>query len=146
MEQTNLLNATVDGEEETAANITEETGSMETTRQEAAAPPLSENGLKQKYGKLYRIEVVVDDDDEEEGRKITFLFRRPSTASLNRYVKNLSKNALSAATVFLRDSVIEEQKKKFDAEIEKFPALSLTMGDKLLGALGASNNINFRKL
>lgn len=131
------LNTTVDETEE----------SMETaTAQGAVGAPLSENGLKKKYGKLYKIEAVVDDDDEEEGKKISFLFRRPSTASLNRYIKTMSKNALSAATVFLRDSVVEEQKKEFDIEFEKFPALGLTMGDKLLGVLGASNNINFKKL
>lgn len=138
MEKTGL-NATVDGTEDIAVNSTE------TTNVHNSAP-LSENGLKQKYGKLYQIETIVDDDDEEEGKKISFLFRRPSTASLNRYIKTMSKNALSAATVFLRDSVIEEQRDEFDAEFEKFPALGLTMGDKLLGVLGASNNINFKKL
>lgn len=131
------LNATVDETEE----------SMETaTAQGAVGAPLSENGLKEKYGKLYEISNVVDEDDLNEGRTIKFLFKKPSAASFNRYIKNASKDMMKATKIFVKDSIIEEQAATLEKECSAYPALALGIGQKLLSVLGASDNINFKKL
>ncbi len=131
------LNATVDKAEE----------NMETTvLQGASGAPLSENGLKEKYKKLYKITVTVDEDDENAGREIRFLFTQPSVASFNRYVKTASKNMVSATTNFVRDNIIEEQVMEFEKECSLYPGLALNMGQKLLSILGLGDNVNFKKL
>lgn len=131
------LNATVDEAEE----------SMETTvAQGASGAPLSENGLKKKYGKLYEIAVTVDEDDLNEGRSIKFFFKKPSTASFNRYIKNASKDMAKATNIFAKDNVIEEQAAALEKECSTYPALAIGIGQKLLGVLGLSENINFKKL
>ena len=108
--------------------------------------PLSETGLKDKYGKIYEITVTVDEDDENEGQKIRFLFTKPSVASFNRYVKTASKNMMNATAIFVRDNIIEEQAAELEKQCAAYPGLALNMGQKLLNVLGLGDNINFRRL
>lgn len=131
------LNATVDRDKKEA---------MEGNETHMPIAPLSETGLKEKHGKLYEIEVTVDEDDEKEGRKIRFLFKKPSVASFNRYVKGMSKDLVKSTDNFARDNIIEEQLEAFKQECDVYPALSLNMGQKLLNILGLSDNVNFRRL
>lgn len=42
--------------------------------------------LKEKYGKVYRVGATIEVDDETE-KNVEFFFKRPSTASYDRYVK-----------------------------------------------------------
>jgi len=54
----------------------------------SAAPKLaSDEELKAKYGKVYRIGMTVSEDDENEV-ELVYRFKRPSVASYDRYVKN----------------------------------------------------------
>ncbi len=107
---------------------------------------MNETGLKEKYKKLYEITVTVDEDDENEGRKIKFLFTRPSVASFNRYVKTASKNVMNATAVFIRDNIIEEQVSDLEKECNAYPGLALNMGQKLLSTLGLGDNVNFKRI
>lgn len=131
------MNATVDGSAEDAGRG----GDAHTS-----IVPLSETGLKEKYEKLYEITVTVDEDDENEGRKIRFLFTKPSVASFNRYVKTASKNMMGATAVFVRDNIIEEQVADLEKQCTAYPGLALNMGQKLLNVLGLGDNINFRRI
>lgn len=131
------LNVTVDGSKKDAGE------GRETNMTNI---PLDETGLKEKYGKLYEIEVTVDEDDEKEGRRIRFLFKKPSAASFSRYVKGMSKDLVKSTDNFASDNIIEEQLEAFKQECDVYPALSLNMGQKLLNILGLSDNVNFRRL
>ena len=102
--------------------------------------------IKRKYGDIYEIGTVVDDDDENEGRRLVYLFRKPSVASFNRYLKTAGKNMATSTTTFVLDNIVEEQREAFDRECEKYPGLALGIGQKLLSAIGLGDNVNFRKL
>ena len=104
------------------------------------------DAVKGKYGEVYEIGTVVDDDDENEGRKLAFYFRKPTTASFNRYLKTAGKNMATSTTTFVMDNIVEEQKENFVRECEKYPGLALGIGTKLLSAIGLGDNVNFRKL
>ena len=59
----------------------------------SAAPKLaSDEELKAKYGKVYRIGMTVSEDDENEV-ELVYRFKRPSVASYDRYVKTLARSA-----------------------------------------------------
>lgn len=131
------LNATVDSSKKDAGE------GRETNRSNV---PLDETRLKEKYGKLYEIAVMVDEDDVSEGRCVRFLFKKPSTASFNCYLKTASKDMAKASGIFVQNNIIEEQADEFKKECSAYPALALGMSRKLLDALGLSDNINFRQI
>ncbi len=131
------MNATVDGN-------AEDTGRGGDTHTSIA--PLSETGLKEKYGKIYKITVMVDEDDENEGRSISFIFKKPSVISFNRYLKTASKDMAKATGVFVQDNIIEEQASALKKECDAYPALAIGIAQKLLSALGLSDNINFKQI
>ncbi len=131
------LNATVDSSKKDAGE------GRETNRPNV---PLDETRLKEKYGKLYEIAVMVDEDDVSEGRCVRFLFKKPSTASFNCYLKTASKDMAKASGIFVQNNIIEEQADEFKKECSAYPALALGMSRKLLDALGLSDNINFRQI
>lgn len=135
MENTEL-NATVDnGEDGRRSNDAHMSGT-----------PLNENRLKEKYGKLYEISVKVDEDDMNEGRSVRFLFKKPSAASFNCYLKTASKDMAKATGIFVQNNIIEEQADELKKECSAYPALALGIGRKLLDVLGLSDNINFRQI
>lgn len=107
---------------------------------------LNEAVLKQKYGELYHISQRLDSDDEHEGRLAGFYFKAPTQASFNRYLKNVSKNMAASTTIFVQDNVIDEQKEILEAESGKYPGLPLSIGQKLLAAIGMGDETNFRRL
>ena len=75
----------------------------------SAAPKLaSDEELKAKYGKVYRIGMTVSEDDENEV-ELVYRFKRPSVASYDRYVKTLAQiGASKASKRFMLDAVVEE--------------------------------------
>ena len=118
------------------------------TEAKSASVPdvLSENGYKSKYGQVWQIDITLDQDDDNEGRVLKFMFKKPSTASFNRYMKTASKNMATSTEVFVMDKIVDEQKEKLTKECESYPGLALNIGQKLLGVIGLGDNINFRKL
>ena len=102
--------------------------------------------LKAKYGgKVYRVGATIDVDDETE-KEVVYFFKRPSTGSYDRYVKTTSQGATKALKTFLFDNITEESRAAFEADLEEFPALALSIGEKLLGMLGLSKQTNLKKL
>ena len=57
---------------------------MEEIKKDTAQKSQTEE-LKEKYGKVYRVGATIEVDDETE-KNVEFFFKRPSTASYDRYV------------------------------------------------------------
>nr|DAJ20779.1 MAG TPA: hypothetical protein [Myoviridae sp. ctEXz2] len=102
--------------------------------------------LKKKYGELYQIDITVGEDDENEGNTFRYYFRKPSTASFNRYLKTVGKNMATSTAAFTNDNIIDEQRDDFGQKAIQYPGLPLNCGNKLLSALGMGDNVNFRKV
>ena len=115
---------------------------MEEIKKDTAQKSQTEE-LKEKYGKVYRVGATIEVDDETE-KNVEFFFKRPSTASYDRYVKTTAQGATKA--VFLFDNVVEESRASLEANLEEFPALALSIGEKLLGMLGLSKQTNLKML
>lgn len=116
---------------------------MEEIKKDTAQKSQTEE-LKEKYGKVYRVGATIEVDDETE-KNVEFFFKRPSTASYDRYVKT-AQGATKALKVFLFDNVVEESRASLEANLEEFPALALSIGEKLLGMLGLSKQTNLKML
>ena len=102
--------------------------------------------MKQKYGKVYKVGVSVPVDDENE-QEVGYLFKRPSVPSYDRFVKTMSKIGISKASkAFILDSVVDEDRERLIADMEEYPGLSITIGNKLGELLGLGNDVNLKKL
>lgn len=129
------------------SEIMNATFNNQNTETKSTAPNvLSENGLKNKYGQVWQIDVTLDQDDDNEGRVLKFMFKKPSTASFNRYMKTASKNMTTSTETFVMDNIVDEQKDALKKECESYHGLALNIGQKLLGVIGLGDNINFKKL
>ena len=99
----------------------------------SAAPKLaSDEELKAKYGKVYRIGMTVSEDD---------------VASYDRYVKTLAQiGASKASKRFMLDAVVEEDEARLTADAETYPGVAIAIGGKLTDILGLTNAVNLKKL
>lgn len=105
--------------------------------------------LKKKYSgtdeKIYTVTttVQVDDDTEEE---FSYLFRKPKPASYDRYVKTISNSVTKASKSFVFDNIIEEQRDELKKTVEEYPAITISLADKLLRMLGLADTTSVKKL
>lgn len=105
--------------------------------------------LKKKYAgegqKVYCITntVAVDDDTEEE---FIFLFRKPKPASYDRYVKTISNSVSKASKTFAFDNIVDEQRDELKDTLEEYPAMAISLADKLLRMLGLADTTSVKKL
>lgn len=105
--------------------------------------------LKRKYSgtdeKIYTVTttVQVDDDTEEE---FSYLFRKPKPASYDRYVKTISNSVTKASKSFVFDNIIDEQRDELKKTVEEYPAITISLADKLLRMLGLADTISVKKL
>ena len=112
----------------------------------AAAKLASDEDLKAKYGKVYRIGMTVSEDDENEV-ELVYRFKRPSVASYDRYVKTLAQiGASKASKQFMLDAVVEEDEARLPADVELYPGVAIAIGGKLTDILGLTNAVNLKKL
>lgn len=119
---------------------------MQATIQDAAQATPTVDDLKVKYGdKLYRIKASFDPDDDTT-INVDYVFVRPSVASYDRYMKTASNGMTKALQTFLNDSVTEEYRAKLTSDLNEYPALALTIGEKLLAMMGLSKDINLKRL
>ena len=105
--------------------------------------------LKIKYSgteeKIYTVTTTVQvDDDTEEA--FTYLFRKPKPASYDRYVKTISNSATKASKSFVFDNIIEEQRFELRNTVEEYPAITISLADKLLRMLGLADTTSVKKL
>lgn len=114
-----------------------------------AAKAADVESLKEKYSgtdeKIYTVTttVQVDDDTEEE---FTYLFRKPKPASYDRYVKTISNSVTKASKSFVFDNIIEEQRDGLKKTVEEYPAITISLADKLLRMLGLADTTSVKKL
>lgn len=105
--------------------------------------------LRSKYkeadGKIYEIETSIQEDDENE-TTLDFIFRKPGTPSYDRYVKTSGTSGTKALKVFVTDNICEEQREELKAAMEEYPALAISLGEKLLNMLGLSKDTTVKKL
>ncbi len=105
--------------------------------------------LKRKYSgtdeKIYTVTttVQVDDDTEEE---FSYLFRKPKPASYDRYVKTISNSVTKASKSFVFDNIIDEQRDELKKTVEEYPAITISLADKLLRMLGLADTTSVKKL
>ncbi len=102
--------------------------------------------LKNKREKLYEISAEIAPEEEDQTIEIKFKFKKPPVSSFDRYIKNVSKNSMRAMTTFVKDNVVEEQLKELEESLEKYPALALGIGEKLMTMLGLPKDTNFKML
>lgn len=105
--------------------------------------------LRKKYkemdGKIYEIVTSVQEDDENE-TEYDFIFRKPGTPSYDRYVKTSSTSGTKALKTFVLDNICEEQMEELKTALEEYPAMAISLGEKLLNMLGLSKDTQVKKL
>lgn len=105
--------------------------------------------LKEKYSrmdeKIYTVTTTVQADDETQ-EEFTYIFRKPKPASYDRYVKTISSSVTKASRSFVFDNVIDEQKDGLKKTVEEYPAITISLADKLLRMLGLADTTSVKKL
>lgn len=115
-------------------------------KNETTTPGNPAEVMKQKYGKVYKVAVNVPVDDEDEA-ELAYYFKRPSVPVYDRFVKTMSKIGISKASkTFILDSVVDEDRERLIADMEEYPGLSITIGNRLGELLGLGNDVNLKKL
>ena len=102
--------------------------------------------LENQYrGNGYKVTTTLTPDDDTD-MELNFIFKKPTTASYDRYVKMTATSSTKALKTFIRDNVVEEQKGDLDDVTEQYPAISISAGEKLLYILGLSKDATVKKL
>lgn len=101
--------------------------------------------LKATGEKYYEVTVTMQVDDDTEN-DMTYFFRKPKTASYDRYLKTVSASSSKALIAFCQDNICVEQKEALKADFEEYPAIALSIGEKLLAMLGLSKTTAVKKL
>lgn len=132
-----------------AANVKKE------EKKESAALPEPETEkerlgkLKRKYSesgeKVFEVTNTFEIDDDRE-ESFTFLLKKPKTASYERYVKTVSNSSTKANKMFVLENAVEEQKEYLSATLEDYPALGLSLAEKLLHMMGLASTTTIKKL
>lgn len=84
------------------------------------------------------------EDDMDDN--YAFLFNEPKAASYDRYVKTASTSSTKAMRTFVLDNICEEQKKELELLLVDYPAMGISLGEKLLYMLGLSKTTTVRRL
>lgn len=101
--------------------------------------------LKAKYGKVYELVASIEEDDDKSVDK-AYLFRKPTAASFDRFVKTAANSSTKASRTFILDNIVEEQRAVLEADLEEYPAMAPALNDKLFALLGLSKDITIKKL
>ncbi|CAH8721348.1 DUF6848 family protein [Paenibacillus melissococcoides] len=74
---------------------------------------------------MYRLLATIEQDDFSSNLEIEYYFRKPKTASYDRYVKTASQSPTKALRAFVMDNVVDEQAAQLEAHLEEYPAFAL---------------------
>lgn len=107
--------------------------------------PLNIEEIKAKYGKIYEIAISIEVDDLTTESK-TYIFKKPTMISYDRYIKSMSNSVTKASKAFCVDNIIDEYVTQFEADVEEYPAIVMTLIDKLFSMLGLSKDVGVKKL
>lgn len=103
------------------------------------------DALREKYPKAYKVEYTFDIDDETTETR-EYVFKKPSTASYDRFVKTTANSPTKASRAFVLDNIISEQLAAITADFEEYPAMPLGLVDKLFALLGLGKDVSVKKL
>lgn len=112
---------------------------------EKAAAVRNIDKFKEMYGKIYQLNLTLNPDDDTE-IEVSYIFKKPSVASYDRYVKSAANGMTKAIKTFMFDNIIPEHRDLLETDLEEYPALALSAGEKLLTMLGLSKTANLMKL
>ncbi|MEG0689282.1 MAG: hypothetical protein RR466_11390 [Hungatella sp.] len=101
--------------------------------------------LEASGGKIYQVDIEIQEDDDNTIEKVYF-FKKPGTASYDRYLKTSSASNSKALKTFAEDNVCDQQTEELHKDFEEYPALSITIGEKLLSMLGLGKTTTVKKL
>lgn len=101
--------------------------------------------LEESDGKFYQVGIEIQEDDDSSIEKVYF-FKKPGTASYDRYLKTSSASNSKALKSFAEDNICDNQKEELHKDFEEYPALSITIGEKLLSMLGLGKTTTVKKL
>lgn len=96
-----------------------------------------------KSGFVVTINLSQEDDMDDN---YSFLFNEPKAASYDRYVKTASTSNTKAMRTFVLDNICEEQRKELELLLVDYPAMGISLGEKLLYMLGLSKTTTVRRL
>lgn len=116
------------------------TAQGETVSNTAAAAKAEAEQLKEKYKcKVYRVGITIPQDDSEE-KEFAYYFKRPAIASYDRYLKSAAQQGIvKASKVFMLDCVTEESRDTLIADMEEYPGIAVSVGNRLMEILGLTN-------
>lgn len=117
-------------------------GQTETASFEQLCRKYKDNGHQ---GEMYIVTINISQDDDMD-QTLEFLFKEPKAASYDRYVKTASVSSSKAMRTFVLDNICEEQKKKLEELLGEYPAMGISIGEKLLYMLGLSKTTTVRRL
>ena len=121
---------------------------MENPKKIEGSAPVADaaQAMKDKYGKVYKVGITVPVDDDES-KEFSYYFKRPSVPSYDRYIKTASKLGITKASkAFMLDAVVDEDKERLTADMEEYPGVAITIGNKLTELLGLTDGVNLKKL
>ena len=96
-------------------------------------------------GKMFIVSTNLSQDDDMD-TTMEFLFAEPKAASYDRYVKTASVSSSKAMRTFVLDNICQEQRKELEGLLEDYPAMGISLGEKLLYMLGLSKTTTVRRL
>ena len=116
------------------------TAQGETVSNTAAAAKAEAEQLKEKYKcKVYRVGITIPQDDSEE-KEFAYYFKRPAIASYDRYLKSAAQQGIvKASKVFMLDCVTEESRDALITDMEEYPGIAVSVGNRLTEILGLTN-------
>lgn len=102
----------------------------------------AEKGMR---GRMYIVTTNLSQDDDMD-KTLEFLFAEPKAASYDRYVKTASVSSSKAMRTFVLDNICKEQRSKLEKLLNDYPAMGISLGEKLLYMLGLSKTTTVRRL
>ena len=100
---------------------------------------------KNSGSEMYIVSTNLAQDDDMD-TTMEFLFNEPKAASYDRYVKTASVSSSKAMKTFVLDNICDEQHRKMQNLLDKYPAMGISIGEKLLYMLGLSKTTTVRRL
>ena len=100
--------------------------------------------LKGSGKEYYEVSMNLQPDDDTEIEK-TYFFEKPKTPVYDRYVKTVSASASKAMKIFCEETVCDQQREELKSDFEKYPAMPLSIGEKLMAMLGLAKVSTVKK-
>ncbi|QGP91708.1 hypothetical protein MGLY_10500 [Neomoorella glycerini] len=105
--------------------------------------------LKEKYGEVILVKVPdLQNLDDDRGDPVTleFVFHKPKSRDIERFLKEMSKDVSRAMKNLCFGLVVEEMKGELERALEKYPAIHTGIANSILDRMGMSDAIELKNL